>query len=216
MKKSLFSILFMFMLTLIFTGVVSGVKLLSEDKINRNQQIKLQLVIMNVLDIPIPPDADDKEIISLFQKRVQTAGVDGKTVYVARRPSDNAVQGIAFPVGGSGFWGPIQGLMAVSPNADKVTGLAFYKHSETPGLGARMTEKWFTDQFKGLKIQSVPDGKKFFYLKPEGSGQAPNELDAITGASRTSAAVELFLNRDIHAFLDGLWGDLKQELEKNG
>jgi Na+-transporting NADH:ubiquinone oxidoreductase subunit C len=115
-----------------------------------------------------------------------------------------------FPVGGQGFWGPIKGMVAVDPKAERLIGVAFYEHSETPGLGARITEAWFKNQFKGLKLMPIKGDKKIFYLKPSGSGKGPNQLDAITGASRTSQAVERFLNRDLNMFLTKLWGSLKE------
>ena len=40
-----------------------------------------------------------------------------------------------------------------------------------------------------------------FYLTPPGEKKAANDLDAITGASRTSEAVEHFLNRELDMFL---------------
>ena len=43
--------------------------------------------------------------------------------------------------------------------------------------------------------------KKIFYLKPAGPGKAPNELDAVTGATGTSRAVEAFLNQELQKFL---------------
>ncbi|MFH1137048.1 MAG: FMN-binding protein [Pseudomonadota bacterium] len=209
MKKSLFSILFMFLLTLVCTGAVSAVKVFSDERIARNQEIKLQKVVLKVLGIPMPPDAVDEDAVRLFHQRVQPVEVENQTFYLGRQAPGTAVQGIAFPVGGPGFWGPIYGLVAVTPEADRIIGLAFFKHSETPGLGARMTEPWFTDQFKGLKLRPLPDDQNYFQLKPEGFEHAPGELDAITGASRTSAAVESFLNKGLHRFLNNPWSPLK-------
>jgi hypothetical protein len=57
----------------------------------------------------------------------------------------------------------------------------------------------------------VTGDKRIFYLVPEGSGKAPNEFDAITGATGTSRAVETFLNRDLEHFLKELWTSLKRE-----
>jgi Na+-transporting NADH:ubiquinone oxidoreductase subunit C len=106
-------------------------------------------------------------------------------------------------------------MVAVGPNATKILGLAFYRHSETPGLGARMTEDWFTKQFSGLSLYPITGQKKIFYLKPEGTGKDPNELDAITGATNTSAAIESFLNRDLDQFLREIWDSVRKEAEKN-
>ena len=100
---------------------------------------------------------------------------------------------------------------AVDKTGSRIIGIAFYKHSETPGLGARITEPWFRDQFKGLRSFPIQGDRKIFYLKPEGTGQGPSELTAITGATGTSRAVEAFLNKDLDHFLRKLWGALKEK-----
>jgi Na+-transporting NADH:ubiquinone oxidoreductase subunit C len=116
-----------------------------------------------------------------------------------------------FPVGGQGFWGPIKGMVAVDPKAERLIGVAFYEHSETPGLGARITEAWFKQPVQGPQAACRSAAtRNIFYLKPSGSGQNPNQLDAITGATRTSAAVEQFLNKELKDFLTKLWGSLRK------
>jgi Na+-transporting NADH:ubiquinone oxidoreductase subunit C len=132
---------------------------------------------------------------------VKSIAVDGWAVYAGYEEDGRTVAGYAFPVGGPGFWGPISAMVAVDPEATAILGLAFYEHLETPGLGARISEKWFTEQFKGLKLFPLEDDRKIFHLKPEGTGTAPNELDAVTGATGTGRAVEAFLNRELDRFL---------------
>ena len=109
-----------------------------------------------------------------------------------------------------GFGGTIHGMAAVSPDGKKIIGLSFYKHSETPGLGGRIAEAWFQNQFKGLKLVPDQGDHKIFRLRPAGTGTRPGDLDAITGASLTSAAVEIFLNKELNFFLTKLWGSLKE------
>jgi Na+-transporting NADH:ubiquinone oxidoreductase subunit C len=101
-------------------------------------------------------------------------------------------------------------MVGIDPQATKVLGLAFTKHSETPGLGGRITESWFTDQFKGLPLHPIESNQNIFYLKPQGTGKAANELDAITGATNTSSAVQAFLNQDLDYFLKDLWAQVKE------
>lgn len=210
MKKALLSMAYMFLATLFFTSLVSGVKLTNEKRIKRNQQAKLQKTILNVLGIPIEKDMSSERIFLLFRQRIETIKVQGKNFYVGYGKDSETIQGYAFPVGGPGFWGPIYGMVAVAPDASEIRGLAFYRHSETPGLGGRLTEEWFTRQFAGLPLYPVENGGTFFYLTPEKSGKNPNELDAITGASRTSHAVELFLNQELDQFLKKFWDVVKK------
>lgn len=210
MKKRLFSIAYMFFITLFFTSIVSGVKVLNEERIERNQKAKLQRIILSVLQIPTNGEPSDEKVNQTFETRIKSIQVEGTTLYLGYDEEGKTILGYAFPVGGPGFWGPIFGMVAVDSEASKILGIAFYKHAETPGLGARITEDWFKDQFKGLPIFPVEEGKKIFYLKPEGTGEAPNELDAVTGATGTSRAVEGFLNNGLDRYLREVWKAVKK------
>lgn len=210
MKKRLYSIAFMFALTLVFAAVVSAVKIYNDERIQTNQQVKLQRIILKVLGMPVHEQALNREVMQSFEKRVKTIEVKKQAIYVGYSEDGRSITGYAFPVGGAGFWGPVYGMVSVDPQASKILGIAFYRHSETPGLGARITETWFTKQFTGLPLFPVEGDKKIFYLKPAGPGKRPNELDAITGATGTSRAVEAFVNRDLDRFLRETWKQVKK------
>jgi Na+-transporting NADH:ubiquinone oxidoreductase subunit C len=205
MKRRLYSIAFMFVLTFFFAAVVSAVKVYNEERIETNQQVKLQKIVLQVLHIPVREKASNREVIQAFEERVKAIEVKKQTLYVGYSEDGRSITGYAFPVGGAGFWGPVYGMVSVDPEASKILGIAFYRHSETPGLGARITEPWFTKQFTNLPIFPVEGNRKIFYLKPAGPGKGPNELDAITGATGTSRAVEAFVNRDLDRFLRDTW-----------
>lgn len=211
MKKQLLSVLYMFLITLFFASLVSTVKLLSDRKIESNQAIKLQRIILNVLNIPIDERISDEDLSRIFTMQVKDILVRERTLYVGYKEDGNTIQGYAIPVGGPGFWGPIQGIVGVDPEATKILGIAFYKHSETPGLGGRITENWFSDQFKDLPLHPIEGDQSIFYLKPAGMRKAPNELDAITGATNTSSAVEAFLNQELDYFLKQLWSSIEEK-----
>ena len=210
MKKRFLSVLYMFLITLFFTSVVSAVKLLNVERIETNQRVKLQRIILKVLDISVADKASDKDLVKVFDTRVKRIEVQGKDIYVSYEEDGKTISGYAFPVGGPGFWGPIYGMVAVDPEASKILGIAFYKHSETPGLGARMTEDWFTNQFIELPLYPIEEDKKIFYLQPTGTKKASNELDAITGATGTSRGIEAFLNEELDHFLKKLWRSLQE------
>ncbi len=211
MKKRVLSVVYMFLITLFFASLVSTVKLLSERKIEFNQAIKLQRIILQVLNIPTEERMAKEDFSRIFKNRVKEIDVEGRPLYVGYEEDGRTIQGYAFPVGGPGFWGPIQGMVGITPDATKVLGIAFFKHSETPGLGGRITETWFLDQFKDLPLYPIEGNQNIFYLGgPAGTGKAANELDAITGATNTSSAVEAFLNQDLDYFLKELWGSIEE------
>jgi Na+-transporting NADH:ubiquinone oxidoreductase subunit C len=201
-KKRLFSVAFMFVLTLFFTSMVSVVKLFTQVRVERNESAALQGVILEVLGIPGEGAAEALHPSRLFNERVKKIERSDRIVYAGYEADGRTVRGYAFSVRGPGFWGPIDAMVAVEPNALRILGIAFYRHSETPGLGARITENWFKKQFQGLPLYQPSGQETLFHLKPEGTGKKANELDAITGATQTSRAVEAFLNRELQRFLE--------------
>jgi len=59
----------------------------------------------------------------------------------------------------------------------KVTGVKIMSHAETPGLGAKITESAFTDQFIGVAQSDL-------MLSKDGGA-----IDSITGATVSSVAI---------------------------
>ena len=78
MKKRLFSIAYMFVLTLFFTSIVSAVKLFNEEKIQTNQRVKQQRIILKVLDIPVKEKTSDEALGRIYDRRVK--GVEVKDI----------------------------------------------------------------------------------------------------------------------------------------
>lgn len=209
MHGRIYSILYMCLITLVFTSMVSAIKMLTQERIELNQALKLEAIVLKVLQIRTLGDQSLSDLHNLFISRVKTIEIDGKPFYIGYEKDGNRIKGYAFPFSGQGFWGPIYGMVGVDSEGSRILGIAFYQHSETPGLGGRITEKWFTDQFKGLRLFPIVNDKKIFYLKPKGIASGPNELDAITGATRTSTAVETFLNTELDTFVKEFWKKLK-------
>ena len=211
MKKQGISIVYMFLITLFFASLVSAVKFLNETKIETNQIVKLQRIILKVLNIPVQEAISNENLMRLFTAQIKDIQIGKKTLYIGYEEDGRTIRGYAVPVGGPGFWGPIQGMVGVTPDAAEVIGLAFYKHNEIPGLGGRITEDWFSDQFKDLPLFPIEGGQNIFYLTMEGTQKRANELDAITGATNTSSAVEVFLNQELDFFLRELWGSIEEK-----
>ncbi len=125
------------------------------------------------------------------------------------------IAGYAFPISGVGFWARIDGYLAVTPDCKQTLGVVFLRHSETPGLGGRISEPEFRDQFRPHRRQGESEARGLDITPPKSGGyinitrQAPDpgspgydrHVDAITGATGTSKAVEKFMNRDIEQFV---------------
>ena len=80
-----------------------------------------------------------------------------------------------------GYDGEISLSVGIDP-AGTVTGIAFTELEETPGMGMRVDENEFKDQFAGKSTDA-------FILNTAGTGSADNEINSVSGASTTSGAV---------------------------
>lgn len=119
---------------------------------------------------------------------------DGETKYV-------------IPVYGAGLWGPIWGFVAVNADGKTIYGANFSHESETPGLGARITEEEFQNKFVGKSFYP-DDNDEFKSVEVLKKGQKSlvnaNTVDAISGATITSRGVgDMIANGidDYHPFL---------------
>ena len=101
------------------------------------------------------------------------------------------------PVRGKGLWSTLWGFVAIDKDCNTINGLTFYKHAETPGLGAEISDS--------EKFKASWRGKKSFNNVWEIQIELPkqistNELEAIhqvqaiPGATITSRGVEYMLH----------------------
>lgn len=103
------------------------------------------------------------------------------------------VSGYVLPVYGKGLWGTIWGFLALQADAQTVKGITFYKHKETPGLGAEIESEAFKSQWPG-KTARDDQGDVLIQVKkgqtPEGTPAAEYTIDGLTGATITTRGVD--------------------------
>jgi len=98
------------------------------------------------------------------------------TIYSGDDSNPENIIGYSFESSGSGYGGTIDILVSLK-DLETINGISIINHMETPGLGARIVEPSFTDQFKDVLIQDVK------LRKDDG------QIDAISGATISSLAV---------------------------
>lgn len=110
---------------------------------------------------------------------------------------DGEIVQYSFPVSGLGLWSIIYGYIAVDSTLTKFSGITFYKHGETPGMGAEVEKAWFQDQFKGKVFFGSGELQRFEVKR---GGADPDDLHAVSGisaATMTGNGITVFLNRDL-------------------
>ena len=131
----------------------------------------------------------------LFAK-VAVRGAGEQEQYTLR--CADGTDGTVVRVDGKGLWGPIWGYVVLAADGATVKGVAFSHKSETPGLGANITEEKFRSQFVGKKLYDAEGNfTSVRVLKPGREPQvaAANRVDAITGATLTSNGVDAMLQQ---------------------
>ena len=90
-----------------------------------------------------------------------------------------------------GYGGDIQFTLGITTDGT-ITGISYLSIEETAGVGMKVTQKGFTNQFKGKKVDSI------IYTKNGAS--ADNEIDAISGATVSTNAVTNGVNAGLLAY----------------
>jgi Na+-transporting NADH:ubiquinone oxidoreductase subunit C len=96
---------------------------------------------------------------------------------------------VVIPMTGNGLWGPIWGYVALEQDKNTVKGVVMDHQGETPGLGAEIAGDAHQAQYVGKQI--FVDGNLTGIIVKKG-GATPgsiNEVDAITGGTKTCDGV---------------------------
>ena len=175
-------------------GTVSGILLVVVNAftlplINQNEELKLKSSVLDVLEIAYHKD----EIINIFAKQVSVSQRGASMFYASLNDAS-----VAFAFYGPGLWGPISGIISLEKDLKTIRRLKILYQEETPGLGGRIAEESYLEQFKNKEV--FPK----LIFRPEGKAQAKNEVDAITGATGSSRAFEKLINENVQKYLAAL------------
>ena len=170
-------------LTLVSTGL--------KPRRDRNKQAEKSQQILRAAGYS---DINRDQAVNLFADVAESEGDDGREQYRIR--CADGTNGIAIRLEGKGLWGPIWGYAVLTEDGTTIKGVTFDHKSETPGLGAKITDEAFLKSFVGKKLYDK-DGK-FVSVRVLKAGKDPeialeNRVDAISGATITSRGVDEML-----------------------
>ena len=194
----------------------------------KNDQVKAQIDILNAIGV----EATRSNATEMFNQYIKEQKVieaekvsDDEKAYLidVKKELDNAKNGkvqklplfiaekegkkiYILPVRGNGLWDAIWGYIALNEDLKTVNGVYFEHKGETPGLGANITEKFFTEDFKGESLyNSAGDFKGIEISKsngdPNNTDKTDNQVDAISGATITGNGVGAMINSGIRSYL---------------
>jgi len=171
------------------TGLISGWSLayvyqVTKPVIEANDAARLENALHDVL-----PQATSFDRVDIAEG-----------VYYVGKDGSGTVVGYATPVQGNGYQGAIRMILGIDIRLETMTGLVIFPNDETPGLGNRILEKPWRDQFAGLSPYPQVN-----YVKGR-SREKPNEIQAITGATISSRSVVSAVNKGLTVLLREVGG----------
>jgi Na+-transporting NADH:ubiquinone oxidoreductase subunit C len=116
-------------------------------------------------------------------------------VYLVRDGEN--IKTVILPIYGYGLWSTMYGFIALDGNGRTVTGLTFYQHGETPGLGDFIESPAWQAQFPGKLVFDEHGNERLSVVKggvKPGSPDAKYGVDAVAGATLTSNGVNNLLH----------------------
>jgi len=221
----------------IFTAAIMSLHAMARPTVEANEQAFRQRALVDVFALDEGQTLSDTEVGRLYAKSIRPinrsisdprTGVvfnvspgEGsphsprtyRAVVIDEQTGTETLLGYAFPIWGVGFWARIDGYLAVSSDLKKSLGIVFVSHTETPGLGGRITERTWRKQFAGLDISEPTPSGQVIYIDAQAAGglRKNRRVDAVTGATGTSRAVEAFLRRRITEFRRAMSDDRRKE-----
>ena len=170
----------LFVICIVSGGVLGVVYNATKDPIAAAETAKKTKAIKNVLP----------EFNELKETMVMSALEDVEIPFYLAYDADNNFIGAAVETfTNKGFSGNISLMVGILADGT-LKNISVLQHAETPGLGSKMTEPTFKDQFNGKKADS-------FNIKVKKDG---GDVDAITAATISSRAFCDAVNRALLTF----------------
>ena len=186
MNTKVKNLFFILILGSVCAFLLIGMRNYTLPRIERYRELTLKSNILKAAGLDYE-EANLEEVFGLNMREIKRKGF---TYYLS--PDDLYI----FIFEGRGLWGMITGAIAIKPDIRTIDNIRICAQEETPGLGGRISESSFLDQFKGKIVAP----RLILSLRKKATEM--NEIDSITGASMTSKALIDMINEAVVNFRD--------------
>lgn len=187
----IYVVIFTFVTAFLFVFIIALADNATAERVAQNRQLVTAEAFLNAIG---EAEMDSVKVLEKFKQLFGEVN-DDEVVRTQVNNQDLLVKQFQ----GDGLWGTVIGVLAVDSSVSRIIGLDIISHNETPGLGGRIEEDWFKNQFRNEKIDSYGIQVR----KGEGSVDSDPDnsmVDGVTGASLTSASMEVMVNNEINLF----------------
>jgi Na+-transporting NADH:ubiquinone oxidoreductase subunit C len=200
MKEKLQMILFVLVLGAVLTTALVTVDAVTEPYIKANRIKKLQESVLAIAGIEYTEETREQVFAESIEAKDFPDALQpkGATEEDKARYYITSDKQIIFEFHGNGLQGEIHGAIALMDDLETIRGITIIKQEETPGLGGRIGEAEFLDQFKNKKL--FPELR----IVREGKAIGINEVDGITGATLSCDALQEILNSESKKYIPAI------------
>ena len=135
--------------------------------------------LMSTKDSNLSSSVPQNEDIAIIKNRENV----GK-IFILRDNLGN-IDKLILPIRGYGLWGTLYGYIAIKGDFNTVTGITYYEHKETPGLGAEVDNDEWKDSWVGKKIYQN-DEVALTVIKGKVASDDPSKIYKVDGLSTRS------------------------------
>ena len=182
---------------------VSGIDLAGKSVEEAFGQIETKVIDMSTGEITdaVNPDTFDQRKASKdpeyrvdLSAEQDIAQIGGRSKYanVYLVKEGDVVKKFILPIKGYGLWSTLYGFIALEQDANTVSGITFYEHKETPGLGGEIENKKWQTSWGGKQIADASGQPVIQLIKGTVSADTPgaqHKIDGLAGATLTSNGV---------------------------
>ncbi|MEE9368670.1 MAG: FMN-binding protein [Pontiella sp.] len=180
--------------SLLLSGTAIGLK--SRQDANMAFDVKRNIVKAFGIDISA---LDRPAIEATYEKHIAEKTTGELPIYTWTEDGADKATKFAFPISGKGLWSMLYGYLSLDSDLETIAGISFYKHGETPGLGAEIEKSWFLSQFVGKRLYKEGAPVDFAVTKP-GYASGESEVDGISGATITGKGVQKLIRKDAASY----------------
>ena len=168
---------------------------MSPEQVNEFYGKRISATVVDLAGNPVAGvQAEMVEVAKDYKKPASERHYPVFTFHAEGNPDQ--VQSYIFPLYGAGLWDAIWGYLALNTDMNTIGGITLAHASETPGLGARITETGVQARYVGKKIFDE-SGELITVAMQKGEGKDyandAHKVDGMSGATITGVGVNNML-----------------------
>ncbi len=200
MKQYTKMLTFVFIMGFLTSLVFVGMDALTAVRIEANKDAAIYSAVLSHNEISF----NSGNLADVFNENITVEEViyEGQTLsfYINEANGNVSFMYGVFALGG--LWGPLRGVITLESDFQTIVNVTVLEEQETPGLGGKVKNRDFLDQFIGLVL--IPELDRPVEVNKDAAANEANEVDEISGATGTSTAFERLLNDSYQIYRD-LW-----------